>query len=589
MIWNPFTKNAGEQKRTKPANGPQNIIKPMVLLSLDGYGIAPPSEGNAITRAKTPNMDKYYSTYPNGELIASGESVGLPANEEGNSEVGHLAMGVGAVIPQSLKRISVSIEDGTFYENRAFIQTVAHVKKYSSKLHLMGLVSTGSVHSSMEHLYALLEFCRREEITQVCLHLFTDGRDAPPRDGIKVISEVERRITNDPGYKITSVTGRYYAMDRDQRWARTKKAYEVIVLGKGNYAVSASEAIKNSYAKDTTDEFVEPTVILEKQKPAGLVDDNDAVIFFNFRVDRPRQLTMVFVLTDFEQLERYEFEPEPDHERRQKQLVSGSTFKRTKWPENIFFTTMTQYQKKTKVSAVAFTPLKAKTSLAKVLSEHGLKQLHLSESEKERMVTIYFDGLNEQGFAGEGKLIVPSPKVATYDKKPEMSVYQIVDAFKKTIARNKYHFFVLNFANPDMVAHSGNIKATIKAVEHVDKAIGMMVDEISKVDGTLVISADHGNAEELLTFPTNTFFFTTEKGDVNTDHSSNPVPLIIINKAFKGKTIKLPRGSLADIAPTILSMMGLTIPKEMTGKNLLAPQAESTFEQPQIGGMPLLG
>jgi 2,3-bisphosphoglycerate-independent phosphoglycerate mutase len=318
------------------------------------------------------------------------------------------------------------------------------------------------------------------------------------------------------------------------------------------------------------------------------VDDNDALIFFNFRVDRPKQLTMAFVIPDFERLEAYKFDPDPDHDIKSRIVVSGSTFKRKKVPRNVYFVTMTEYQKGLPVSAVAYPPLKAKTSLSKVLADSNLKQLHLTESEKERMVTIYFDGLNEERLPGEDVLIVPSPKVSTYDKKPEMSIYKVVDEFKKALSLQKYHFYIINFANPDMVAHSGNIKATIKAIEHVDKAIGMVVDEVLKYDGTLVITADHGNAEELLTFPTTTFYFTTKKGDVNTDHSNNPVPLLIINRLNKGKPVKLPRGTLADIAPTILSMMKLPIPEEMTGRDLINPQKDSPKPQ-QVSGLPFGG
>jgi 2,3-bisphosphoglycerate-independent phosphoglycerate mutase len=590
MAFSILTKQVNKSERLSPVNNISIQIKPMVLLSLDGYGVAPPSDGNAISRAKTPIMDEIYTTFPHGELIASGEPVGLPANEEGNSEVGHLTMGVGTAILQSLKRISAAIEDGSFNENQAFLNVKDHVLKYHSKLHIMGIVSVGSVHSSLDHFYALIDFCRKVEIKNVRFHLFTDGRDAAPNVGKSVIEDIEKKIINDPGFKIASVSGRYYAMDRDRRWERTKQAYEAIVAGAGKTAVSAYEAINNSYQAGKTDEFVDPTVILDKGVPVGTVEDNDAVIFFNFRVDRPRQLTMAFVLPNFEKLVKYHLDPEPDHGRKDKEIVQGSTFERSKWPKNIYFVTMTEYQKNLPVSAIAFPPIKAKTSLPKMLSENGLAQLHLTESEKERMVTIYFDGLHEGRFLGEDVIIIPSPKVSTYDRKPEMSLYKVVEEFKKQIALNKYNFIVMNFANPDMVAHSGNMKATITAIEHVDKAVGILIEEILKRDGTLVISADHGNAEELLTFPAAAFFFTTQKGDVNTDHSNNPVPILIISNQFKGKPIKLPRGTLSDIAPTILTLMGLPIPSEMTGTNLLKDQIQTKndLETPREDGMPFI-
>lgn len=596
-----FKLPSSKQKKTIPS---QSGIKPVALLVLDGWGIAPASDGNAITRAKTPNVDKLYSQFPHGELIASGESVGLPANEVGNSEVGHLTIGIGGVINQSLKRINSAIEDTSFFDNRAFIQTVAHVQKYHSKLHLMGLVSSGSVHASIDHFYALLNFCKDNHVRDVCLHLFTDGRDAPPKEGVRIMEEIEEKIKSIKVGKICTISGRYYAMDRDMRWVRTQKAYEAIVSGVGMKAASAVEAVKAAYAKGQTDEFIEPTVIMKQESfvpetssiapvagsgtinqdnsetlknqsqanvggPVGTVDDNDAVIFYNFRVDRPRQLTMAFVLPAFETLQSFEVAGDPHHAQKEGSKVSGPTFKRQKWPKNIFFSTMTEYQKNIKVSAIAYPPLVAVTSLPKVLSERGLKQLHLTESEKLRMITIYFDGLREDRYPGEDVQIIPSPRVETYDKKPEMSVHKVVKELKAAFAKNYYHFFVLNFANPDMVAHSGDVKATIKAIQHVDRAIGEVVKLVLAYDGVLYITADHGNAEELLSFPTASFFFTSAEGKVNTDHSNNPVPFIIISKDLAGKSIKLPPGSLSDVAPTILTKMGLSVPEQMTGRNLL--------------------
>ncbi len=560
----------------------KNRIRPVALVIIDGFGMAPASKGNAISLAKTPNYDKYLRVYPHGSLIASGESVGLPANEVGNSEVGHLTLGVGRIILQSLKKIDIAIEKGRFYDNQAFLTAASHVKENNSKFHIMGLVGSGGVHSVLGHLFALLQFCKKEEIENVYLHLFTDGRDSPPEEGIEIVEKIQNRLRDIRLGKIASISGRYYAMDRDRRWDRIEKTYKALVFGRGIQATSAVEAMKESYAKGKTDEFVEPTVIIEgtrnkeqgtrkdQAKPVATISDNDAVIFFNFRVDRPRQLTMAFVLPNFENLKSFDLGHDPVTEKKLDETEIGTTFIREKVLKNLFFVTMTEYQKNLAVSAVAFPPSKAGTSLPQVLSEQGLKQLHLAESEKKRMVTTYFNGLHEGRFQGEDVLIVSSPKVATYDKKPEMSLPKLISEFKKQLRRNRYHFFVINFANPDMVAHSGNLKATVKAVEYVDKYLGELVRAILSVDGTVFVTADHGNAEDLLTFPTSTYFYTTAKGSINTEHSDNPVPLLIISKFFKGQSFRLPQGTLSDVAPTILGLMGIQKPVEMTGRNILA-------------------
>lgn len=581
-----FNKKKGESE-VKPGK-----IKPFVLLSIDGWGVAPASQGNAIHLAKTPNMDKYIKTYPYGELIAAGESVGLPANEAGNSEVGHLLMGVGRVVYQSLPRIHMAIEDGSFYDNKAFLAALDHVRNNNSKLHLMGLISSGAVHSSIDHLWAFLEFCRRNKIQKVALHLFTDGRDAPPDDGIKVITEVQERLDEIRLGHISTVSGRYFAMDRDGRWDRTKKAYDAIVLGKGVQAKSAVDAVKQAYANGQTDEFIEPTVIIQDNmttrlgphtaKVAGTVDDNDSVIFFNFRIDRPRQLSMAFCLQNFESLKTVDFGYVPHETRRDKEdkkEKAGPTFKREKWPKNIFFVTMTEYQKSLPVSAVAYPPFVLENSLPEVLSKSGYKHVHLAESEKERMVTFYFNGMKDEKFEGEEDVIIPSPSVGTYDKKPEMSVYKIAKRFRKLLSKDKYHFFIINYANPDMVAHSGNMQATIKACEHVDKAVAELVDATLAKDGTVFITADHGNAEDLLTFPSTSYFITSSEGEMNTEHSNNPVPLIVIDRKLQGNTTKLPKGTLADIAPSMLAMMGIPAPKEMTGRNLFGPPPEKGTDE----------
>lgn len=563
-----FFKKTHIASPVSPINGK---VKPVVLLSLDGWGIAPESEGNAISLAQTPNMDSYQTTYPHGELIASGESVGLPANEDGNSEVGHLMMGAGRVMYQSLKRISVSIEDGTFFENPALLSAVENVQKNNSKFHIMGLLSSGNVHSSKEHLYALLDFCKRRAVSNVYLHIFTDGRDSAPNDAINVVAELESRIKDLGLGVIASVAGRYYAMDRDQRWERTQKTYEALVGGVGKTAITIEDAIKQSYADGKTDEFIEPTVIVDQQgKPVGLINDNDTCVFFNFRVDRPRQTTMAFTIPDFENLEAFELGQDIEHGKQDVEVSIGKTFTRSKFLKNLFFVTMTEYQKKLPVSAIAFPPQTAVNNLSEVLSQKGLLQMHLSESEKEKMVTFYFDGLSEKPFPGEDVMIVPSLKVSTYDKKPQMALWDIVSEFESAIAKDKYHFFMVNFANPDMVAHTGNIKATMRACEEVDQAIGVLATQILARDGTLIITADHGNAEELLTYPYTSFFYTSQKGTINTEHSNNPVPFIVIQKSLQGQNRVFRRGSLSDIAPTILGIFKIPVPPEMTGRDLLA-------------------
>lgn len=544
-------------------------IKPVVLVIMDGFGIAPPSEGNATSKAKTPNYNNLLANYPHTELIASGEVVGLPANEVGNTEVGHLTLGAGRTIYQDLKKINIAIEKGSFFDNKAFLAAVAHVKKFSSKLHILGMVSSGNVHSCLEHLYALLQFCKKEEVPNVFLHIFTDGRDAPPNEGLEIVYKLEEKIQSIKKGQIASVCGRYFAMDRDRRWDRTQKAWTAIVLGQGVQAPSIQKAIKSAYAQNQSDEFIEPTVIVKDSHPIATVDDNDAVVFFNFRIDRPKQLTMAFIMEEFEKLKSFDFGYDPVTSKQEGKVVFSGTFDRVKRPKNLFFVTMTEYQKGLPVSAIAFGPEEVQNALPVVISEKGFKQMHMAESEKERFVTYYFDGLREQSSPGEESFIVDSPRVPTYDKKPEMSLPKLVSEFKKQLYKGIYHFIVINFANPDMVAHSGNFSATITAIEVVDKYLNEVVSEVLGCDGTVFVTADHGNAEELLTFPASTFFYTTSQGTVNTEHSNNPVPFIVINKELTGNPRVLPKGSLANVAPTILAFMGVEIPPVMTGQNLL--------------------
>ncbi|OGM27976.1 phosphoglycerate mutase (2,3-diphosphoglycerate-independent) [Candidatus Woesebacteria bacterium RIFCSPLOWO2_01_FULL_39_61] len=545
-------------------------IKPVVLVILDGFGLAPPSEGNAITLANTPNYRAYLKNFPNTELIASGESVGLPANEVGNTEVGHLTLGAGRVILQDLKRIDVQIEKGYFFDNKVLLSAATHVKKYNSGFHILGLIGSGHVHSSMSHLYALLQFCKKESLEKVYLHLFTDGRDSPPKQGLEIVEGLERYLEAIKIGKIASITGRYYAMDRDRRWDRTEKAYNALVSSHAIQTFTALDAVKNAYLRGQTDEFIEPTLIAGKDGPLGLVNNDDAIVFFNFRVDRPKQLTMAFIMPDFENLKSFDFGYDPETNKKLGELEVGKTFQRSKVLKNLFFVTMTEYQKGLPVSGVAFGPEVVLNTISEVLANSGLRQMHMGESEKERFVKYYFNGLKEEKVAGEDDHIVSSLKVATYDQKPEMSLPSLTKAFKDELNKDEYHFFVINIANPDMVAHSGNLKATIRAIEFVDRYLAELVSVVLGVDGTVFVTADHGNAEELLTFPSSSYFFTTSKGSVNTDHSNNPVPLIIINNSLKEKGISIAKGALSDVAPTILALIGIQKPEVMTGKNLLA-------------------
>lgn len=567
----------------------QANIRPVVLLVLDGFGLAPDSPGNAITRAKTPHFDDYEKRYAFGKLLASGESAGLPAGDAGNSEVGHLILGAGQIIYQSLPRINRAIEDGSFGVNSAFLRASDHVKQHNSAMHLIGLVGSGFVHSSTQHLYALLDFCKARGLQRVYLHLFTDGRDAPPQDGLGVVQKIERRLGDLGVGEIATISGRYFGMDRDGRWERTQKVYEAMVAGVGERAARASEAVKASYAAGKTDEFVEPTVIIKNQESriknqgekakdsshkgesVGLMQDDDAILFFNFRVDRPRQLTMAIVLDSFKELKKFSGGEETmTADEAKVPRLQGSGFERSRVLRNIFMVTMTEYQKGLPVSAVAFPPVSVTDTLPQTLSEHNLLQMHMAESEKERMVTIYFDGLRDTTFPGEEVVIVRSPKVATYDTKPEMSVFKLVDTFISELEKDKYHFFVLNFANADMVAHSGNLKASIKAVEALDRATGQLVEAVLARDGVVFITADHGNAEELLTYKKRSFFYTSEEGSINTEHSNNPVPLYVIGRQWDGRGVDLGTRQLSDVAPTILKIMNLPIPSGMTGKDLFA-------------------
>lgn len=540
----------------------------VLLVIMDGWGIAPPGPGNAISQANVKNFRRFWAAYPHTQLKASGEAVGLPRGEVGNTETGHLNIGAGRIVYQDLARINMSVADGSFFTNDTFVAACNHVKQNNSDLHVMGLLGAGGVHSSIEHLFSIMSIAKQLGVTRLFLHLFTDGRDSPPNASITYINRVREVIAKDGVGEIASIMGRYWAMDRDHRWDRTEKAYVALTQGKAETATTPEEAIKRSYDKSITDEFINPTVMVDQQgKPKALIKANDAVIFFNFRIDRPRQLSRAFLLPD---LAKATFETEFDpyavkythkHEPKVKPMP---VFKRGARLENLFFVTMTQYSKDLVEAGahVAFPPERVKMPLSRVIAQHNLKQLHAAESEKERFVTYYFDGQTERPEVGEERMIIPSPKVATYDLKPEMSAYELSNAvYNRLVKASAYSFVVVNFANADMVGHTGNLQAAVKAAEAVDYCLGQLSHFVLAYGGTMLITADHGNAEEMI---------NSETGEEDTEHSDSPVPFIAVSKRFIGKPQMLPLGILADVAPTALALMGLQPATSMTGRNLLA-------------------
>ncbi|MEG6615109.1 2,3-bisphosphoglycerate-independent phosphoglycerate mutase [Peptococcaceae bacterium 1198_IL3148] len=509
-------------------------IQPLVLMILDGWGISNQQQGNAIALAKKPNIDQYYKHYPHTMLSASGEDVGLPEGQMGNSEVGHLNIGAGRVVYQELTRITKEIKEGGFFANPEFLAAIQTVKKNGSALHLMGLLSDGGVHSHINHLFALLELAKRENLERVYIHVFLDGRDVPPANAQQYIDELEKKCAQLAVGKIVTVMGRYYAMDRDQRWDRTERAYRALVLGEGLKTEHAEEAVEESYRRDETDEFVQPTVMVTPNgKPLATVRDGDAIIFYNFRPDRARQITRAFVDRDF------------------------SGFKRPAEHPRVHFVCMTQYDK-TIVAPIAFKPQKLVNTLGEVLSKNNVQQLRLAETEKYAHVTFFFNGGVEVANPGEERVLIPSPKVATYDLKPEMSANEVTAALLEQLALDQYQVIIMNYANTDMVGHTGKMDAAIKAIEAVDKCVGQVVRAVLARQGTVLITADHGNAE----------LMADEAGNPVTAHTTDPVPFILINDN-QYKQVKLKTGRLEDIAPTMLEILHIEQPKEMTGKSLI--------------------
>lgn len=541
------------------------MIKPTVLLILDGWGIAPPGPGNALSLAHLSVIPKAWNSYPHTELAASGEAVGLPPGEDGNTETGHINIGAGRVVYQDLPRINMAITDGSFFKNPAFEGAITFAFQHNSNIHLLGLLSDSGVHASREHLYALLTLIKEHGCQcPVYLHLFTDGRDSPPRAGRRFITEVEAKCGALGIGKIATVMGRYYGMDRDRRWERTEKSYRALTEIGGQTAPSAIDAIETSYREGRTDEFIEPTIILDGSGvPYPRLANHDAVIFYNYRIDRPRQLTRAFVLSNFEEAPTgVAFDPyavKYFHKHLVEEDSRNTPFKRSVTLPNLYFATMTEYERDLPC-VVAFPPEKVNSPIASVFSGLNLRQLHVSETEKERFVTYYFNGLREVPFPGEDRLIIPSPKVATYDLAPDMACLEMTARLLDRLSLGMYAFVVVNFANPDMVAHTGNIPAAIRAVETADSCVGRIIDKVLSLEGSCVITADHGNVEEML----------GPNGEMDTEHSTYPVPFIMIDAALQQYPHTLPKGKLADIAPTILSSRKLPIPDSMTGKNLLA-------------------
>lgn len=508
--------------------------KPVVLMVLDGYGISEKTEGNAIALADTPVMDKLMAECPYVKGNASGEAVGLPEGQMGNSEVGHMNIGAGRIIYQELTRITKAIKDGDFFENKEMLDAIENCKKNNSDLHLWGLLSDGGVHSHNTHLYAILELCKRQNFDRVYIHPFFDGRDTAPASGKGFLEELIAKTKEIGVGKVASLSGRYYAMDRDNRWDRVELAYKSLVTGEGVQAEDPVAAIQESYDKEVYDEFILPTVIVENGKPVSLVKANDSVIFFNFRPDRAREITRAFCTDDFDGFER----------------PNG------RMP--LVYVCFKDYDESIPNKEVAFKKEDIKNTFGEYLAANGLKQLRTAETEKYAHVTFFFNGGVEEPNNGEDRILVKSPKVATYDLQPEMSAPEVSKNLNEAILGGKYDVIIINFANPDMVGHTGVIPAAIKAVETVDKCVGTAVEAVKKVDGVLFICADHGNAEQMINY---------ETGAPHTAHTTNPVPFILYNydecKALREG------GCLADIAPTLLEILGLPQPAEMTGKSLI--------------------
>lgn len=520
--------------------------KPLVLIILDGWGVAPPGDGNPLEAADTPVFDELTRTYPTVTVRASGEAVGLSWGEMGNSEVGHLTIGAGKIFYQSLPRINLAVQTGEFFANPTFLEAAEHAKKNNSTFHIMGILSPGNVHGSDEHIYALLQFAKQQGLEDVVVHPILDGRDTIYNTGVEFMRALQTRIAELAIGRIGSVSGRFYAMDRDNRWERVEKAFAAMT---GVGAITSEDpvaAIEASYAAKAYDEEFVPVMITSGGKPVGAIKDGDAIVFANFRPDRSRQIAQAFIIPSF------------------------SKFPRTYFP-NLHFTTMTEYEKGTPAK-VAYPPEIIPTCLAKIISEAGLKQLHISETEKYAHVTFFLNAMQEEEFQGEDRVIIPSPRVSSYDQAPEMSTPKIAERIVKEIQAGSYDFIVTNFANADMVGHTGAFEPTKNGAEAIDAALGLVVNAALAAGGSVIITADHGNGEEVLNLQT---------GELDKEHSTNPVPFMVIGEQWRGQaspsgegiggdlSLLPPVGMLADTAPTVLKILGVAQPAEMTGSPLI--------------------
>ncbi|MGI5875892.1 MAG: 2,3-bisphosphoglycerate-independent phosphoglycerate mutase [Dethiobacteria bacterium] len=516
--------------------------KPLVVLViLDGWGLTKNMEGNAVFLADTPNMDRFYRLYPSSRLFSSGQAVGLPEGQMGNSEVGHLNLGAGRIVWQDMVRISMAIEDGSFFHNKVLLKVMNEVMEQQSNLHLMGLLSDGGVHSHNTHLYALLDMAGKLGLTSVYIHAILDGRDVPPTSAAGYLQELEDKI-NELGFgNIASISGRYYSMDRDRRWERTKKAYYAYVYGDGPRSPNIDKALSMAYQRGETDEFVLPTIITgADSNPLALVESKDALLFYNFRADRARQISRSFVEKNFQNFDRGPCPPFPN------------------------FVCLTEYDPLFP-APVVFPPQYLNDTLGEVISRAGLKQLRVAETEKYAHVTYFFNGGREDPFPGEDRILVPSPGAATYDLVPEMSASRVTDEVLKAIGDGSYNFIVVNYANADMVGHTGKLDAAIKAVRAVDLQLGTIVEKVLEKEGAVIITADHGNAEKML----------SEDQEPHTAHTKNDTPFLLITPQNKYKLY--PQGSLADVAPTILQLLSLPVPQAMNGRSMLISCTEENY------------
>ncbi|MBY0097033.1 2,3-bisphosphoglycerate-independent phosphoglycerate mutase [Mesobacillus maritimus] len=505
---------------------------PTALIILDGFACRGEQQGNAVAQAKKPNFDRYWSSYPHAQLTASGEAVGLPDGQMGNSEVGHLNIGAGRIVYQSLTRVNLSIREGEFEQNETFLNAIKHVKEKGTALHLFGLLSDGGVHSHIEHMFALLKLAADQGVEKVYVHAFLDGRDVGPQTAPGYVKQTLAKMKEIGVGEFATISGRYYSMDRDKRWERVEKSYRSMVYGEGPTYTDPLELVEDNYKNGIFDEFVLPSVITKEDgTPVATVENDDAVIFYNFRPDRAIQISNTFTNKDFRSFDRGE-----------------------KHPENLFFVCLTHFSE-TVDGFVAFQPTNLDNTLGEVISQNNMTQLRIAETEKYPHVTFFMSGGRENEFPGETRLLINSPKVATYDLKPEMSAYELTDALIKEIEADKHDAILLNFANPDMVGHSGMLEPTIKAIETVDECLGKIVDLIVSKGGTAIITADHGNADEVVTL----------EGSPMTAHTTNPVPVIVTKPGVELRE----DGILGDLAPTILELLQIEKPVEMTGNSLI--------------------